>query len=317
MFYLYKQNVEQQQARQKRESALKQKKRLETIEQLRREGDEFFRAGKLIEPVEANARKRFEQIRELVPDDPYAKRRLEDIDAAVKRMLEEEERRKQFAGRISELLANGERYFQEGKYVSPPGANAKDTFQEVLKVDSANETAKTRLADINRILGDFVGRVAELLKTAQGFIEMRQYTSPPGENAYEIVKQIQGMDPTNKEARGIVLEIAARSIMEGDAAKANKDTVGMKQAYNSAKIVGVDPDYILEKLQGMDTIKKAKSSVVIIGRSEEKARSDKGSKYLSRAEVEQRMSELDMQGFNPADATQQKVFQIKQKAGRN
>ncbi len=313
MFYLYKQNVEQQQAKARREIAAKQKKKQETIELLRREGDEFFKAGKLIEPVDANAKKRFEQVRELEPDDPYAKRRLEDINAAVRRMIEDEERRKQFAGKIAELLTNADRYFASGNYVSPPGANAKDTYNEVLKLDATNEPAKTKLAEINRILGDFVGRVAELVKSAKTFIDLRQYTSPPGENAFEIVKQIQGMDPTNKEARALVVEIAARSVAEGDAAKANKDPVGMKMAYNSAKIVGVDPDYILEKLQGIDTIKKSKSSVVIIGRTDEKAKIDKNSKYVSRVEIEQRMAELELEGFVPLGGNQQKVFQVQQK----
>lgn len=316
VLYLYKQSVADAEAKAKRDIAARQKKKTETIEQLRREGDDFFRLGKLIEPVEANARKRFEQIRELEPDDAYAKRRLEDIDAAVKRMLDEEARKKQFAGRITELLANADRYFQEGKYVSPPGANAKDTYNEVIKLDANNDTAKNRLVEINKILGDFVGRISELVTKAQGLIEARQYTAPAGDNAFEIVKQIQNMDPSNADARGLLLEIAARTILEGDAAKAQKNTDGMKQAYNSAKLVGVDPDYILEKLQGMDTIKKATSAVVIIGRDESKQNNEKNSKYITKSQLDQKISELELSGFDPSGGKDQRVYQIRQKRGK-
>ena len=151
---------------------------------------------------------------------------------------------------------------------------------------------------------------------AQGLIEARQYTAPAGDNAFEIVKQIQNMDPSNADARGLLLEIAARTILEGDAAKAQKNTDGMKQAYNSAKLVGVDPDYILEKLQGMDTIKKATSAVVIIGRDESKQNNEKNSKYITKSQLDQKISELELSGFDPSGGKDQRVYQIRQKRGK-
>lgn len=269
LVYAYRQNKESAEALAKRQAAKKAQERKELVETLRREGDELFRAGKLIEPVEANARKRFEQIKELDPDDPYAKRRLAEIEERVRVLAEQEQRRKQFADQVGRLIADGEKYFKSGNYVSPPGANARESYQEALRLDPENEVAKSQLQEITRILGDFLGRVNALLERARELREEGRYVSSDGESAYGQVQQVLALDPQNQQAKSFLIDLAARALIAGDDARKRSDAAGMEKAFYTAQALGINPSFIEKKLEGIDVIRRSQSTAVRVYRGKE------------------------------------------------
>ena len=299
VFWSYQQNRQSVQLATKKKAAKIESERKQTIERLRREGDEFFKNGQLIEPVEANARKRFEMLRDLDPNDPYAKRRLDEIGERVAALQQQEQRKRQFADQIARLITDGDRYFQSGNYVSPPGANARDAYQEVLKLDPQNAQATKQLAEVTRILGDFVGRVSEMLVRAKELRDQGFYISPEGGNAYEIAQQIFGLDPVNVEARALVIDMAARSIIKGDNAKAAGSAakaVEAEEAYLTAKAMGMDPDYVAEKMVGLDIMKKSSGGRVAVIRGDSKPRErKKDARFLDTDLVEQRIATIQRQ----------------------
>lgn len=299
VFWSYQQNRQSLKHAKKKEVAQKELQRKETIERLRREGDEFFKNGQLIEPVEANARKRFEQLRDLDPNDPYAKRRLDEIAERVAALQQQEQRKRQFADQVARLNADGDRYFQAGNYVSPPGANARDAYQEALKLDPQNAQATKQLAEITRILGDFVGRVSEMLTRAKELRDQGFYISPEGGNAFEVTQQIFGLDPNNVEAKALIIDMAARSIIRGDVAKAGgsaQKAVEAEEAYLTARALGMDPDYVKEKMVGLDIMKKSSGGRVAVIRGESKPREKKKDpRFLDTDLVEQRIATIQRQ----------------------
>ncbi len=299
VFWSYQQNRQAQQIAVKKKSAQKEQDRKKTIEQLRREGDEFFRNGQLIEPDTRNARNRFEQLRDLDPNDPYAKRRLDEIAERVAAIQQQEQRKRQFADQVARLNADGDRYFQSGNYVSPPGANARDAYQEALKLDPQNAQATKQLAEITRILGDFVGKVSDMLVRAKELRDQGFYISPEGGNAYEVVQQIFGLDPANAEAKALLIDMAARSVIRGDAAKAGgsaQKAVEAEEAYLTARAIGMDPDYIKEKMVGLDIMKKSSGGRVAVIRGESKPKDKKKDpRFLDTDLVEQRIAAIQRQ----------------------
>lgn len=316
LFYSYKGNLFLAQNSQKKSQETRKLAKKELVDKLRKEGDDFFKAGILIEPVEANARKRFEQIIELDSDDTYAKRRISEIEERVRLLGQQADKKKLATERVSKLLQDAEQYFKAGKYIAPLGANAKEIYEEVIKLDSENQVAKNKLAEINNILGDFVAKINDLLTLAKEKIEKKQYVSPEGDNAKELIEQIMGIDPKNADAHKLLIEIAARSIIEGDLAKSKLNAGGMKQSYLTAQAIGVDPEYIKNKMQGADIISRSKSSVVIVDTGAAKtldSNEKPNSSYLDLAEVNQRISVLklqeDVQGGG--GSTKSQFFEVK------
>ena len=267
--YAYRQNQETAAAEKKRIAAKRATERKELVERLRREGDDMFREGKLIEPVEANARKRFEQIKEIDPEDPYAKRRLAEIDERVRTLSEQEQRRRQFADQVNRLLADGDKYFKAGNYVSPPGANARDSYQEALRLDPDNATAKAQLGEVTRILGDFVGRVATLLARAKELRDQGIFVSTEGDSAFSVMQQVLALDSQNAEAKGFLVDLAARSLIAGDDARKRGDAAGMEKAFYTAQALGVNPKFIEKKLEGIDVIRRSQTTAVRVYRGKE------------------------------------------------
>lgn len=316
LFYSYKENLFLAQNTQIKNQEAKKLVRKELIDKLRKEGDEFFKEGKLIEPLEANARKRFEQIIELDTDDTYAKRRLAEIEDRVRLLAQQADKRKLTSERVDKLLQEAQNYFKAGKYITPPGANAKETYEEVVKVDTENEVAKKQLAEINNILGDLVTRINDLIATANDYIDKKQYVSPEGENAKELVDQILTIDPRNEDAHKLLIEIAARAIVEGDLAKANLKADQMKQSYLVAQAVGVDPVFIKSKMQGADIISRSKSSVVIVdtGTADAETKNEKtNSAYLDLAAINKRISILQLQAEVKTPGSKSQFFEVKKK----
>jgi len=309
LIYTYRQNIAAADRQKRAEAENRKKKQKELIDQLRLQGDDFFRNGALIEPVEANARKRFEQILEVDPEDSYAKRRLAEIDERVKALAEQEARRRQFSDKIAKLLEDGDAYFKKGNYISPPGANARETYQEVLRLDPQSEIAQKQLGEINRILSDLVGQVNGMLNQAKQYIDQNQYVSPKGDNAKEVIDRVLSVDANNAEAKSLIIEMAARSLMDGDQARADLKPDVMKRSYLTAQALGVDPAFIEKKLQGIETIKRSKGSVVIIDTSKQAEEKRTDGKYLNMAEIERRINLLQVQGYGQKGA-EKKLYEI-------
>ncbi len=292
LVYAYRLNQASRSAARQVTAQKKEAERKELIERFRREGDAFFKDGKYVEPINDNAKKRFEQIRELDPDDPYARRRLAEIDERLRAISEQEKRKALFAEQIAKLKADGDLYFKNGNYVSPPGSNARESFQEILRIDPANAEAKAKLEEITKILGDVVGRVNEMLVLAQGRIDAGLFVAPPGGNAFDVVQQILAVDPTNKEAKEMLYEMAARSVIKGDAAKGANRAGEAEEAYLTARAVGMNPNYIANKMTGLDTIRRSGQSTVVAvyrGNSEKKIeKSDPN--FLDSDRVEQKIA---------------------------
>ncbi len=313
LFYSYKNNLFLAQNAQVKNQEAKKLMRKELIDKFRKEGDEFFKEGKLIEPPEANARKRFEQIIELDAYDTYARRRLAEIEDRVQLLNQQANKHKLTSERIEKLLQQAEQYFKAGKYITPPGANAKEIYEEIIKYDTENEVAKKQLIEINSILGDLVSRINELIATAKSYIDKKQYVSPEGENAKELIDQILAIDPENEDAHKLLIEMAALAIIEGDQAKANLKADQMKQSYLIAQAVGVDPVFIKSKMQGADIISRSKSSVVIVDTGESEANQKSNSAYLNMAEINKRISILQLQAEVKNPSTKSQFFEVNKK----
>lgn len=310
--YMYNQSLEEHRLAQKKREAEKTQKREAVIAKLLREGDEFFKAGAFIEPVEANARARFSQVLELNPDHSYAKRRLDEISERL-RTLEEDMRRREMMGqRVEQLLADADRYFRAGDYAYPPGKNAREIYQEVLRIDSTNETARKQIAAIDDLISDQLGRVQSMLARAQVYIDLGQYVEPPGENAYELLARVLKVSPGNEVATNALLDMAAYSIFEGDRAKAAAKAATMKKSYLTAQALGVDPAYIAPRLAGAKLMERSRASVIIYDRQDDasagavsKDAKDKG--YLDTQEIERRVAALALKSQSDP-STQGRVF---------
>lgn len=308
LFYAYQQNLVLKQEQAKQVGDKKRKERVELVAKLRKEGDELFQKGALVEPVDANATKRFQQILELDPEDTYAKRRLSDINDRIKAVAEQEEHRRQFADRVNKLLSDGDRLFKAGAYVSPQGSSARDAYQEVLKLDTGNDRAQKQLAEINRILNDLTGELNRLMVQAKENIEKRQYIAPPGENAKEQIDRILALDPTNAEAKDLILDMAARSLVEGDIAKKQKKPDEMRRAYLTAQALGVDPNNIKRKLEGIKTIEQSTSSIVIVESTQNNVKQD--ARYLNMADIDQHISALAVRNYLGMNEIDRRVFEV-------
>jgi serine/threonine protein kinase/tetratricopeptide (TPR) repeat protein len=192
------------------------KKRTKLIAKLLKEGDEYLKAGALIEPPGENARERFRSIRELDPEHAYSKRRLQEIEERMELVGKQERDRAQMGRRIAALAADGDRHMAAGNLVYPPGRNAKEVYQEILRLDPKNELAKAKIKEIDSVLGDLVDQVNVLLARAQVYFNLGQYLRPRGENAHEMLKAVLKIDPDNVAASEAILELAAHTVMDID-----------------------------------------------------------------------------------------------------
>ncbi len=312
VLYSFSSSVSDKQAMARKQKNQKDQQKAELIAKLRKEGDQFFKAGQLIGPVGENARKRFEQILEVNPDDTYAKRRLAEIKSRSRELEAKRQEQAMFAKKVDELLVSADRYFQSQNFIAPPGQNARDTYREVLRIDSENEVAKARLEEINKLLGNILGRIETLLAKAKVYMELGQYVVPKGENAYDLVSNVLKLDPQNDEAFYMVYDMAAQSVFEGDQARAAANHKQMKKSYLTAQLLGVNPAFLQPKLKGAELIKKSSSAVIIYDRKdEEKAGSElNDSGYLNTSEVKRRIAELSLKAKAIGTSKEQRFFDL-------
>lgn len=295
--YLRSQEQQAQALKKQRETIRLQQEREKRVKDLTREADELFKSGALREPLGANAEEKFKEILTFVPDNNYAKRRLAEIEERIQFQEKEKERREQFATRITQLLAEGDKYLDEQQYISPPGRNAKEKFTEVLRLDSSNETAQKKIAGIDKLMADLLGKVNTLLAEAKAYADAGQYTAPSDKNAYSVVKHILSLDPNNLEANNLLYDMAAKSIYRGDLAKREAKPEEVRRAYFTAQALGVDPLYIAERMKGLDLISRATSNVIIYGGSTSSKAIPKSSNgsYLDSSEIEKRLANFQLQ----------------------
>lgn len=314
VFFVFHQSNSDREASAKRKAQAELAKRKEVIAKLRLEGDAFLKDGKLNEPVGANARTRFTQILELDPDDTYAKRRVAEIAERVKEIREKRKRYEQNAKEIERNLLEAKQYLKQKNYITPPGANAKESYETVLRLDPDNETAKKQLKRIDSLLRLMVGEVNDLLAKAKEYQAKGQIVAPREESAFGVIQRILAINPGNREALDLLLEMAAKSIYQGDVAKNRADAQSMKQGYLTAKVLGADPEYLAPRLRGLELIQKSKSDVIIYDGKEKDSesvpKSSSGS-YLDSAELEKRVTALRLEGELKGITNKGNVVEVK------
>jgi len=291
--YLYKQQIDQAKYAQKSKQVEQSKKRDVLIKKLIQEGDDLLKKGALTEPVGENALEKFQAVLTLDPENSYSKRRLEELTDRKRQLSLDEDRRRQLQGKLTELINQGDYYVSQNQLVSPPGKNAKESYGEVLKLDATNPTAKAKIAEIDKMLGDVLGRVKGSLEQAREYVRKGQFIDPAGENAVELIKEIQKIDPENKEAKDLTLEMAARSLLNGDAAKEKKAVKDVRRNYLIAQSLGVDPACIEQKMKGLDLIAKSSGKVVMANEKVDCPQSAAG--FLDSGELGKRIAKLKLE----------------------
>jgi len=280
------------------------------IKELLKEGDEYYKNGALIEPVGANAKERFASIIELSPDNSYAKRRLAEIESRLGELDEIRRRRSAMGERLRELETDAEKYFKQGDLIFPPGRNAKENYQEILKIDPENNLAKSRIEEINHIISDLSSKVKVLLARAQVYMDLGQFTKPDKENALDMLQGVLKVDPTNDVAKSALLDMAARSIVEGDRERGRAKVREMREAYLAAQAMGVDPNYLEPRLKGAEIMEKSSATVIIYNRPEGKdqAKGDSSGKYLDTKELERRIADISTLAGKGERGAYDKIF---------
>lgn len=295
LVFSFQTTVDEKQAKAKRAESSLEAKQEAKVKELRMQGDELFRNGALIEPADDNARSKFQQILEIWPDDQYAKRRIAEIDDRVEKLAKLNEEREKEAQKIATLISDGERYLAAGDLIAPPGRNAKEAFQEVLRVDPENEVAKVKVEEINTRLRDALQRVDGLLLEARVLADNGQMVLPRGDSAFERIQEVLQIDPEHAEAKELLLDFAARSIFAGDQARSKADAKTMRRQYTVARVLGVAPQFIEERMKGAELMTKSSGSSVIIFSGGDKTADEKkpaDGNYLDTKKIEQRVAEL-------------------------
>lgn len=291
--YFWRQSIDRakQQARAKQGEQGRQ--RSAVVKNLIQEGDDLFKSGALFAPVGENALEKFQEVLSFEPDNSYAKRRIEDINRRKNQLEQDEERRAQMQGRLTELLQQGDYYLAQNQLVAPPGKNAKESYSEVLKLDPTNPVAKQKIAEIDQMLGDVLGRVKDSLQSAKEFIQAGKFIEPDGENALERLREVQRVDPENREAKDLILQMAALSLIHGDEAKERKAIKDVRRNYLIAQSLGVDPKCIEVKMKGLDIIARSTGKVVLQSSGEECPASAPG--FLDSGELTKRIAKLKLE----------------------
>ena len=314
LLFVFSNMREDQKSLAQKQAAAKARKQSTLIATLQKEGDQFFKDGSLIEPVGANAKERFEQILEINPDDTYAKRRIAEITERSQDLLEKQRQRGQVLQQVEKLLADADKHFQAKEYIAPLGNNAREIYSRVLELDSGNTVAKNRLEEINTIMSGMFHKVETYLAKASVYKDLGQYVLPKDENAYNEIKDVLALDPSNEVAKDMLLDMAAASIYEGDIARKGGEVTAMKKAYLVAQLLGVDPQYLEPRLKGLELMTKSKASVVIYDRKDSnKVEDSKDSRFLSRQELEKRLASLSMQADQNGDIGGQRFYDLSQR----
>lgn len=152
---------------------------------------------------------------------------------------------------VALLLQRAERLEQDQKIFEPAGNNAFELYRDILKIHSQNRAAQERLDRLRKEVlkqaenfqeeknfaaaeklvqtglqffandGDLQARsrqleVLQLVQAAKDYASKEQYTSPLGQNAYDVCKKILERDPRNQTATAILQEIETWFLIEGN-----------------------------------------------------------------------------------------------------
>ena len=297
VFFAYKTTVRRKIAAAgvKQIKEIEQKK--EAIARLKREGEELLKAGQLVEPGAANAKKFFQQVLRLDKDDAEAKQRLAEIEEQLKPVVAPKENKNTEPASEPDFMAEAERLFAARAYISPAGANAREIYKQVLAQQPQNEKARARIAEIDKLVADMSAAISGLLAQARQYQAQGQFVLPRGENAYDVLMKILAIDPANAEANDVLYSMAAQSVLRGDEAKQAADLAQMRRGYLTAQALGVDPEFLKLRMKGVDIIQKSRADVIFVdrqteeGKSQTKPSTDK--RYLNTEELQKKMSQFD------------------------
>lgn len=293
-FIMYRQKVNNAAVAQKKKLVAEQREREGFIDELIREGDAFIKSGALMEPQGNNAEHRFRSVLDLDPSNTYAKQRLAEIDERIIALDKERQKNQDKERNIATLIAQAEAFYQKGQLVAPPGSNARETYQSVLRIDANNQIALTKLRELDEKVSGLYQRVNNLLAQAEEQRRKGQYVAPKGENAFEFLQEVLSVDSSNKVAQEMLLDMASMSIFQGDRAKARLESDAMLNAYRTAEILGVDPEFLASRRRGMELMNKSKAKVVIYDRKTDGAKDSAKGSYINSEELRKRIAALEL-----------------------
>ncbi|MCB0358273.1 MAG: hypothetical protein KDD44_01505, partial [Bdellovibrionales bacterium] len=293
--YSYYDAVSKRQARAAKSERATAEERKVAIAKLLRQGDEFLKAGALIEPPGENARERFQQILELDPDHTYAKRRMAEIEERVDQLQAQRLEQEQLQARIAGLMADAERMMAAGELVSPPGHNAKQMFEEILRLDPNNAAATAKLQEISSMMGDMADRVHILFARAQVYYELGQWVRPRGENVYEMLEEVYRLDPDNTLAIESILDLAALVVFRLDQNLAEWDLDAAGNELDTALALKVNPEFLASRRERMRLMGISKRGTIIPpspADTRDYSESDKQFNSLNTGEIQRRLAKL-------------------------
>ena len=296
---LWREDINHTKGTTQQKEALLNRKRDEAVRKLLQEGDELMKKGALVSPVGENALEKFQEVLTLESDNAYAKRRIDELSERKRQLALDEERRRQQQLKVTELMQQADLFYSQGQLVSPPGKNAKELSQDVLKLDPQNVKAKELITQIDSKLGALLSQVSGSLAKAKELAEKGWFTQPDNENAFVLLQEVRKIDPENKEARDLQYDMAAKSLLLGDKAKAQKQVKEVRRNYLTAQALGVDPACIELKMKGLDLIAKSSGAVVFSGQNAECPKSAAG--FLESSELSKRIAaialEMELKGM--------------------
>lgn len=118
----------------------------------------------------------------------------------------------------------------------PPVSLREETIRENAETAVTTEVAAPEAGDVTAL------KIDSLLSRARALFQRQQFTSPPGDNVYDIVQKIFLEQPANPRALQMVQEMRDWYIDRGDAAFRADDFFIAATYYEKARYV--DPDYL-------------------------------------------------------------------------
>ena len=167
---------------------------LATIAEFLEQARAHRESGALVTPTGDNAAALYHQILSIDPVNSIAKQGLNEVVAQLRAMVAAQIRRGQF-GNVAEIIS-------QASSVNLDPAAIEEFRKQLI-------TEQTRIGNLNRLLEEARSYIAE------GFL-----TQPDGGNAALSLREVQRLDPANKEAERLLKQVAQRLARVAQEAKA-------------------------------------------------------------------------------------------------
>lgn len=167
---------------------------LATIAEFLEQARAHRESGALVTPTGDNAAALYHQILSIDPVNTIAKQGLNEVVAQLRAMVAAQIRRGQF-GNVAEIIS-------QASSVNLDPAAIEEFRKQLI-------TEQTRIGNLNRLLEEARSYIAE------GFL-----TQPDGGNAALSLREVQRLDPANKEAERLLKQVAQRLARVAQEAKA-------------------------------------------------------------------------------------------------